>query len=290
MRSTAYTPLNIAILTAIALIAFAGNSVLCRLALGNETIDAASFTVIRLVSGVITLVAIHIVFGKARSISASGNWSAAFCLFVYAAAFSFGYVSLQTGVGALVLFGSVQMKMVLYGLMTGNRLHLVEWFGLVAAFTGFLYLVYPDLTTPSAVGFALMTIAGVAWAFYTLLGKGAADPLADTTGHFIRTLPFVVLLFVIYLPKLDISMQGVVLAVLSGSVASGIGYAIWYAALKGLTAIQAAVLQLFVPVIAAIGGVAFSGEEVEVRLVLSSVIILGGILTVILGKRMLNSV
>lgn len=272
------------VFTALALIAFAANSVLCRLALGEETIDAASFTVIRLLSGALVLLAI-LAFSNDKEASASrGSWSASLMLFVYAVAFSFAYISLDTGTGALILFGSVQITMILLSLVSGNRLHLSEWVGVIIAFTGFVYLVLPEVTSPSVMGFLLMIAAGIAWGMYTLKGRGSDHPLKDTAYNFLRTIPLVIILLVITIQDAHYSAAGVLLAVLSGGIASGIGYTIWYIALGGLSTTQAAVVQLSVPVIAAFGGVLFVSEAITARLTLSASMILGGILLVVLGR------
>ncbi|MCL4130521.1 UNVERIFIED_CONTAM: hypothetical protein GTU68_000833, partial [Idotea baltica] len=275
--------------TAIALCAFAGNSVLCRLALGNSDIDPSSFTTIRLLSGIVILVLMSKFTTSRKANDATkvskGSWRAAVMLFVYAATFSFAYVSLETGTGALILFAAVQITMVLVSAFSGNKLHLVEWSGLGIAFIGLVYLVLPGLATPSLFGFILMAVSGVAWAVYTLSGKTSTNPLCDTTYNFLRTLPFVIILAIFTIHNSHLTMQGILLAVLSGAIASGAGYTIWYSALGGLSTIQAAVLQLLVPAIAALGGVAFVDEPLSMRLVISSLLILGGILFVILGKR-----
>ncbi|WP_415905357.1 DMT family transporter [Neptuniibacter sp. QD48_55] len=282
--------LKVFIYTLIALIAFAGNSVLCRLALGDEAIDAASFTSIRLLSGIVILLAIFIFMNRGKANAAKGSWKGAFFLFAYAITFSYGYITLETGIGALVLFGSVQISIILINMLKGNKLHSMEWIGTIVAFAGFVYLIFPSLATPSAVGFGLMTMAGVAWGFYTLAGKDSNNPLGDTTYNFLRTLPFVLILVLLSFDDASLSTEGIWLAILSGGLASGIGYAIWYQALGSLSAIQAAVVQLLVPVIAAAGGVAFAGEEVTWRLVIASVVVLGGIMIVITGKQILERV
>ena len=267
-----------------ALIAFAANSVLCRLALGGETIDASSFTVVRLLSGAIILLAILRISHEGNGSTAKGSWSASAVLFLYAVTFSFAYITLDTGTGALILFSSVQITMILLSLISGNRLHITEWLGISVAFGGFVYLILPGVTTPSVTGFALMTISGIAWGIYTLKGKGSANPLMDTTYNFLRTIPFVILLAIATLHNAHYSSEGVILAILSGAIASGIGYTIWYIALAGLSTTQAAVVQLSVPVIAAIGGVVFMAEVISFRLTISALLVLGGILLVVLGR------
>lgn len=214
-----------------------------------------------------------------------GNWFSAFFLFAYAICFSFAYLSLTTGTGALVLFGSVQMAMIVVALARGERPGLLEWAGLFIAFGGLVYLVFPGLTSPPLIGSALMATAGIAWGFYTLRGKSSIDPLADTTGNFIRSVPMIVLAGLPFLSQIHLSSLGIIFAVLSGAVASGIGYTVWYAALKYHTSTRAAVLQLAVPIIAALGGVVLLSEEATVRLAISAILILGGILLAIFGKR-----
>lgn len=291
------------LLTALALIAFAANSVLCRLALSNDAdgvdIDAASFTLVRLSSGALVLLLLLSLRSRRKaaaidsgSVTKSplrqakpGSWLAALYLFGYAVAFSFAYNSLDTGTGALILFGAVQMTMIGVTLLGGHRLHRAEWLGLGVAFGGFVYLVLPGLNTPSLAGFVLMTLAGIAWGGYTLKGKGSVDPLADTAFNFSRTLPLAVLLLVVSLLQGQYSIQGVLLAIGSGALASGLGYSIWYQALAGLSTTQAAVVQLLVPVIAAIGGILFVDEALSLRLVIAALLILGGIALTVLGRR-----
>lgn len=276
--------------TSLALIAFAANSVLCRLALGTSAIDAVSFTVVRLLSASVVLwLIISVNRSGANTMQPKGSWLAAVMLFVYALTFSFAYITLDTATGALILFGSVQISMILLSLFSGNRLRIAEWLGLAIAFMGFIYLVLPEVTTPSIVGFLLMTLAGIAWGIYTLKGRGSNNPLMDTTYNFLRTIPMVVVLVivlaVIAVQNAHYSTSGILLAVLSGGIASGIGYAIWYTALGGLAVTQAAVVQLLVPIIAAVGGVLFVSEPLTLRLLFSATMILGGILLVVLVKK-----
>jgi len=281
------------IFTCLALLAFAANSVLCRLALGEQAIDAASFTVVRLTSGIVTLWIILFVSFKCKSIekpspitspqvSSKGSWMASLLLFVYALCFSFAYVSLDTGSGALILFAAVQITMILRAVFTGNKLNLAEWIGLLLAFLGFVYLIYPTISTPSMLGFILMTIAGIAWGGYTLKGRNSSQPLNDTAYNFLRTSPLLLILLILSVNSGYYTSTGVLYAVLSGAIASGIGYTLWYAALSGLSATQAAVVQLLVPVIAALGGIILVSEVINQRLVISSVMILGGILLIML--------
>lgn len=276
--------LKITLLTGLALIAFAANSVLCRLALGNGAIDAASFTCIRLLSGAIALFIILHIKRDNSEISSKGSWLASFMLFIYAITFSYAYLSLDTGTGALILFGSVQITMIMLSLIAGTRLHLIELAGVVFAFTGFVYLIIPNITTPSINGFILMMISGISWGIYTLKGRGSKKPLRDTTYNFIRTIPLVVILAAFTMQNMSYSTEGIVLALISGAITSGLGYTIWYIALGGLSSTQAAVLQLSVPVIAGIGGVIFVSEIITIRLIVSTIIVLSGILMVVLGK------
>jgi drug/metabolite transporter (DMT)-like permease len=276
--------LKTSLLTGLALIAFAANSVLCRLALGSGAIDASSFTVIRLLSGALVLSIILSMKGRNKGVSSKGSWTAGFMLFVYAITFSYAYLSVDTGTGALILFGAVQITMILLSLMSGTRLHISEWTGVIVAFTGFIYLVLPSVTTPSINGLLLMTVSGVAWGVYTLKGRSSKNPLMDTAYNFLRTIPFVVLLVIFTLHNLNYSSEGIMLALLSGAITSGVGYTIWYIALTSLSSTQAAVIQLSVPVIAALGGVIFVSEIITTRLIISTAIVLGGILMVILGK------
>lgn len=270
--------------TFFALVAFAANSVLCRMALGENTIDASSFTVVRLLSGTVTLIVVLKLAADKDSTSTKGSWVSALMLFLYAIAFSFAYISLDIGTGALVLFGTVQITMIFINVISGNKLHISEWLGVLLAFTGFVYLVLPRVTTPSFLGFVLMTAAGMAWGIYTLRGGRSMHPLADTAFNFTRTTPLVIVLALIAMPTIRLSFEGIILAVMSGAVASGIGYTVWYIALSGLSATEAAVVQLSVPVIAAIGGIVFLSEAIAVRLICAAAMILGGILIVVLGR------
>lgn len=274
--------------TILALIAFASNSILCRLALGDLSIDAASFTATRLVSGGLMLLSIMAVRERrfnARTWVRSGSLKGTGYLFVYAATFSFAYVQLDTATGALILFGTVQLTMVVLSLIRGERLESLEWAGFGVALAGFVYLVLPGLTTPSVVGFVLMVISGIAWGLYTLNGRGSRTPLLDTTGNFIRTAPLVIPLFLPFVDDILITPVGFWLAVSSGALASALGYILWYSALPHLSGIQASVYQLSVPLIAALGGVILVGESLSPRLVLAAVWLLGGIGLLLWGRQ-----
>lgn len=265
------------------MIAFAGNALLCRIALKHTSIDAASFTTIRLVSGAVMLwFVVHI---RHRTHTGGGNWLSAFALFVYAAGFSFAYVNLPAATGALLLFGAVQATMIGHGVWVGERLRSLQLVGLMLAFGGLVGLLLPGLSAPPLYGSVLMLGAGVAWGIYSLRGKGAGDPTKVTAGNFLRAVPIAAALSVLMLNDTSLDMAGFWYAVSSGALASGIGYAIWYTALPALKATNAATVQLSVPVIAALGGIVFLGEAITLRLVLASVAILGGITLVILEKQ-----
>ena len=272
------------VLTTLALIAFAANTVLCRWALAEPSIDAASFTTVRLVSGALTLYLIILFMQSGRRADARGSWRGSLMLFGYAITFSYAYLILDTGTGALILFGSVQISIILVTLWQGTRLHAMEWLGLALAFGGFVYLVLPGVSTPSLTGFILMALAGISWAFYTLNGRGSSAALLDTAYNFIRTIPFVAVVMLFAFRHAHVSTQGIVLAILSGALASGVGYTIWYMVLRDISNTMAAVLQLLVPIIAALGGVIFVGEPITLRLSLAGLLILGGFLLVILGR------
>ncbi len=254
------------------------------MALGEMTIDASSFTILRLLSGAIVLFIIIKFKRKKDNNNSKGSWMASIMLFLYAITFSFAYLTLDTGTGALILFGSVQTTMILLSLISGDRLHYTEWAGVIIAFLGFVYLILPAVTTPSVIGFLLMSVAGIAWGIYTLKGRSSKSPMMDTAYNFIRSIPFIGILALLMIQYTHYTYEGILLAVLSGGLASGIGYVIWYKALGGLSAVQAAVVQLLVPAIAAFGGVIFISEVITLRLALSALMILGGILSVVLGR------
>lgn len=297
--------------TVTAMLAFAGNSVLCRLALEQFTIDPASFTLIRLLSGAIVLTILLLSVPKLmlpeQPLSADGaansnevhankcfrlfslkqsTWLGGLSLFAYAACFSFAYISLPTGTGALILFAMVQITMLSYALVKGSRFSVAQWFGFAMALVGLVYLFLPGLSAPPLLGATLMGIAGIAWGVYSILGKRVANPTQSTTENFIRASIITLLLSLIFINDISISLQGAVLAIASGALTSGIGYAIWYAVLPFLKAASSASLQLTVPVIATIGGMVWLGEEISIRLALASISILGGVaIVVLLPKR-----
>ena len=271
------------VLTLLAMLAFAGNSLLCRAAFHATRIDAASFTSIRVVAGAIALwLIVRVRSGKGQT---GGSWASALALFAYAATFSFAYVSLTAATGALLLFGAVQATMIGVGLWRGERLRRWQLLGLACAIGGLVGLLLPGLSAPPLHGAALMLAAGVAWGVYSLRGRGSGDPLRVTAGNFLRAVPFAAALSLSMLSSTSFDAAGAALAVASGAITSGIGYAIWYTALPGLKAASAATVQLSVPLIAALGGIVLLGEPLTLRLLMASVAILGGIAMVIVEKR-----
>ena len=288
------------------MIAFASNSLLCRLALKHTTIDAATFTLVRILSGAAALWLILKIQTRLRtertasspfersSVSPfvtrrlslkSGNWPSALALFIYAAAFSFAYLDLFAGTGALLLFGAVQSTMILWGLHRGERLRATQVIGLVIAITGLVVLVFPGLSAPPLMASILMLGAGMAWGIYSLRGKLAVDAIAATTGNFLRAVPFAALISLIMIPRIHVDSSGVSYAVISGAITSGLGYVIWYRVLPALKATSAATVQLSVPVLAATGGILLLGEPITLRYVLASIAVLGGIALVVMEKK-----
>ncbi len=271
------------LLTVVAMLAFAANSLLCRLALGQELIDAATFTTVRVISGAVTL-SLIVLFRRRTHDRGIADWRPAAMLFTYMAFFSFAYLSLSAGTGALILFGAVQLTMFIFALKDGEHFPLLSWAGLTLAILGLIYLVSPGLTAPDPLGAALMAIAGIAWGFYSLLGRGVADPLEATARNFVYSVPLVLIVSLFFMDEFSSSSNGLALAVASGAIASGCGYVVWYAALSGLTATRAATVQLSVPAIAAFGGVVMLSEQITLRLLLASAATLGGV-AIVLAPR-----
>lgn len=280
--ATKPTAATIALLTSLALVAFAANSILCRLALGAQAIDAASFALLRLGSGAALLGVLHA--RRRAPAPATRDLVQPAMLFLYAAAFAFAYRSLSAGTGALILFGCVQATMILAALRSGERFRASEAVGLVVALAGLGVLVAPGLAAPSPLGSALMAAAGVAWGVYSLRGRGSRDPVGDTARNFALATPLAAAIALPALRELHATPRGALLAIASGAVTSGLGYVAWYGALRGLTAIRAAAVQLAVPALAAAGGVLVLGERMSARLLLASVLILGGIGVVIAAR------
>jgi drug/metabolite transporter (DMT)-like permease len=275
-----------AVLTVLALVAFASNSLLARAALRGGLVDPATFTLVRLAAGAFVLVLLAARTRPARETWDAGSLPAAVALFGYALFFSLAYLRLDAGTGALVLFGAVQVTMIGWGMAVGHRPSVLEWLGLAVALAGLVLLVAPGLHAPDPVGAALMALAGVGWGTYSLMGRGTSDPVAANASSFARSLPFAAAASLVFYELAHATGPGIVLAAVSGAVTSGLGYAVWYAALRGLTPLRAAVLQLAVPVIAAAGGVVLLGERVTLRLAGAGVVVLGGIaLAVLAGVR-----
>lgn len=312
---------NLLILTSLALVAFAANSFLCRWALAGQQIDALSFTLIRLISGAIMLLLLYIIVEK-KSVKSllnlkqsnrvnfddredEGSMMLSFrrylpslwgplLLFTYAAGFSYAYLSLETGIGALILFAAVQISMIGINILKGDRPRAVQWLGIIISFSGFIYLVLPSLSSPSLKGFILMTLAGVAWGVYSLQAKEIKalndSALTKTARNFIWSIPFGLLLLLVSLTlngiqHINIQMTGILLAVVSGAVTSGVGYAIWYQVVKQLNGTLASVSQLLVPVIATAMGISFLGEGVDNHFIIATVMVLGGVMIVLVKPR-----
>ncbi|VVT23368.1 DMT family transporter [Hoeflea sp. EC-HK425] len=291
--------LRLILLTSLTMIAFAANSVLGRMAIapgpfgsgGLPLIDPASYSAVRLGSGAVMLALLVAVTGTgARRWPRlqSGSWASAFALFAYAVAFSYAYVALDTGIGALILFACVQATMIGWSLKEGDRPSLLEWLGLIVAFGAFIWLVSPGLSAPDPLAAAAMAASGIAWGAYSLRGRGLPDPLKATADNFMRSVAFIIPLFgLVLVTQLPVhaSAKGVMLAIASGAVTSGLGYALWYRVLKRIGATQGAIVQLTVPVIAAIGGTLFLDEGWTVRLAVSSLLILGGVALATMAKQ-----
>ncbi len=270
-------------LTSLTLVAFAANSVFCRLALATGSIDAASFTTLRLCSGAVALLVLFLLKKRGEN-RLLGSWPSAVMLFIYAASFSFAYLRLDTGTGALILFGLVQLTMLLWALYRGERLAFQAWVGFLLAMSGLVWLLWPGLSAPDPLAGLMMAASGIAWGIYSLRGRSKAEPLAETAGNFFRAAVLALPVSLIWMSTLHISFSGAVLAVLSGALASGCGYVVWYQALAGLSASRAALVQLAVPVLAAGGGVVLLAEEISWRLLVSASLVLGGIALAIASR------
>ncbi|MFB2680837.1 DMT family transporter [Shewanella mangrovisoli] len=275
------TVFRLFMLTTLTMLAFACNSILCRLALKDGSIDAGSFTLIRLLSGAIMLWLLSL---NKPAPEAKGHWSSALALFIYAAGFSYAYINMTASMGALLLFSSVQATMIGYGLYRKETFNTKQWFGLVCAGAGLIFLLFPGLSAPPLLSSLLMINAGVAWGIYSINGKGAKHPIPVSAGNFIRTVPMALLLLLLVRDPLAVSQMGIIYALASGAIASGLGYAIWYSILPLLSSTYAATVQLSVPLIAAVGGVLLLGEPLSLRLLAASCAILGGIALVVLSK------
>jgi len=287
------SPLRLAVLVLLSLIAFAANSVLTRLAIHGAGMGAGAFASIRVISGSVILLALVAMRGRGGQAGVpqvGGNWTSALWLFGYAIPFSLAYVGLPTGMGALILFGAVQLTMIGAGFFSGDRPNPTKWLGIGTAVAGLAYLLLPGASAPPLGMALLMAVAGISWGAYSLRGRSSKSPMSDTGGNMLRASPLVALAAVTqhFLDGSAVSWggsPGILLAVSSGALASGVGYAIWYSALPHLKAITAATLQLSVPILAALGGVLFVDESVTARLLLSSAMILGGTAIALFSRR-----
>lgn len=270
--------------TGVAMLAFAGNSILCRMALMDGSIDPASFTAIRLLAGALTLAVVMLATRRGQNANARGSWAAAAMLFLYAVGFSYAYVSLGAATGALILFGFVQATMISVALYRGERPVGIEVLGWLVAIAGLTALLLPGASSPGWLAAGLMASAGIAWGIYSILGKNQPDPLSATGANFLRSTVFVLVLSALTVSRFELSSEGVLLAIISGALTSGIGYVVWYAALNYLSSLQAALVQLSVPALAAAGGALLLTEVLTLQIVLSGLAILGGLCIALLGK------
>jgi drug/metabolite transporter (DMT)-like permease len=269
--------------TALALVCFAANSILCRLALRSGSIDPAGFTAMRLLSGAVVLALIVLASGK-KPLKA-GTWLSGGMLFLYAIAFGLAYVSLNAGTGALILFGSVQATMIIASMVAKKHPSPAQWIGLLLALGGLVYLVLPGLSSPPIDRALMMAVAGIAWGVYSLRGPGGDDAVASTAGNFLRATPLALIPLVLMLNQLHASPLGIMWAVLSGAVTSGIGYVFWYTALPGLGSIRGATVQLTVPVLTAAAGILLLHETLTPRLMISTAAILLGVGLTVAARR-----
>ncbi|MCB2183750.1 MAG: DMT family transporter [Desulfobulbaceae bacterium] len=276
-------PASVIILTSLTMIGFAGNSLICRMALTDTSIDACSFTTIRILSGALSLwILVRI---KGTENGKKGSWLSALTLFIYAAFFSFAYVSLSASTGALLLFGAVQVSMISRGLWSGEKLGMLQCFGLFLALAGIVGLLLPGLSAPPLRDAFLMIAAGIAWGIYSLRGRGQGNPTTITAGNFLRAVPIAVAMSIVMSRQAVWDFTGILYAFVSGAVASGLVYAIWYSVLPELKATSAGIVQLSVPVIAALGGILLLDEQLTMRFVLASLATLSGILLAIFEKH-----
>lgn len=287
------------LLTLMAMTAFAANAVICRWALDGGWIDPVSFTTLRLGSGAVTLFAVMSWFAwrslrhdaaqpSSTHTLSRGSWKAAFILFVYAITFSYGYVSISTATGALLLAAVVQLTMIGYALRSGDRLHGAEWFGAALALIGLLYLVYPKLTTPSWWGLVMVVISAYTWALYSLYGRKSLNPLQDTAYNFYRTLPMIFLsslLSLLFIEQIHLTPIGVGMAVFSGGITSALGYILWYKALPRISSSLASAAQLLVPLLAAFAATWLINEPITLRFIIAAALMIGGLALVLIGRN-----
>ncbi|MDQ8195545.1 DMT family transporter [Coraliomargarita sp. SDUM461004] len=281
-----FPQIKVLCLTALTLIAFAGNSVLCRLALEGAAIDPYSFTSLRLLGAVMVLVPLSIwIIPGAGTGWAQGSWRSGFALYAYAAAFSMAYRSLSSGTGALILFGAVQITMLLAAHRQGERMHRSQWTAFAVAIAGIVYLVSPGVSAPDPLGALLMLISGIAWGAYSIAGRGRSSPILTTSGNFLRAAPFALASSVCAFAHTQLIPQGIALALLSGGLTSGLGYVLWYTALPKLTTTQAAIAQLLVPLLATLGGIVYIDEQFTLRLAIASTLMISGVAWSMTHKR-----
>lgn len=268
------------LLTILAMSAFAANSLLCRVALGPALIDPAAFSMVRIITGAFSLLCILLLRGRTDA-KPTADWRSAAALFFYITLFSFAYRTISAGIGALILFGATQVTMFGVALRVGERYSVLSWCGFVLAVSGLVYLASPGATSPNLIGVALMCVAGVSWGSYSILGRNGADPLGNTARNFIYCIPAALLVGILFRDGLHYTAQGLAYATISGAVSSGIGYVIWYAALRDLNITQAATVQLSVPVLAAFGGMIFLAEPMTERLLIASAATLSGVMILV---------
>jgi len=283
------------LLILLTLMGFAGNSIFCRLALGGKLIDPVSFTCIRILSGAATLLLLLSILSRSLPESSHENkprktssWKPALALFIYALSFSLAYLSLPSGTGALILFGVVQIMMLVVGFFKGDRMKATQWLGFIIACAGLIYLLSPGISAPDMKGAILMTISGIAWAFYTIAGKGNHNPIRMTADNFTKASPLTLIAILatalIAFSKINLTFTGISLAIISGTVTSAFAYSLWYKVLPTLSTTQAAILQLLVPLLASLGGALFIHEPFTLRTAIASTLILGGVIFSIIGK------
>jgi drug/metabolite transporter (DMT)-like permease len=259
----------------IAMLAFAANSVLCRLALAEQQIDPMSFSLIRICSGAAVLLLLYMLSGHKAKIR--WNIKNGFFLALYIIAFSLAYLHIDAGVGALLLFGTVQLSMVGYGLCHGEKINMRRGLGLAIAILGILILLLPGASAPHLGYAAIMVLSGIGWAMYSIAGKNMQNPLASTLANFVIAIPFVLLAYIAFYPQSFVHIQGILLALLSGGLASSGAYVLWYSIVKQIDRVTASSVQLSVPCLAILGGVLFIGETLSWRIIISAVIVLAGI-------------
>jgi len=276
----------------LAMLAFSANSVLCRLALAQDQIDPMSFSILRVVSGIIVLILLFFASTYQKSKKAVFSWNVknGFYLATYIVAFSLAYVKIDAGIGALLLFGTVQLTMLAYGILHGEKVNLQRWIGIVLALTGMIILLLPGTNSPSLTYSLIMVVSGIAWAAYSISGKDLEDPLSSTLSNFILAAPFVVIAGLLFTKNIHWNLQGILLAILSGGLASSGAYVLWYYILKEIDRIMASTVQLSVPCLAIMGGSLFIGENIGPRIILSSLVVLCGIILVIFAAPKMKKV